>query len=78
MFDMSDQPEKINQGQLDGFFYDGVIQSTNYPDSLQAGKYATQNTGYIRELPLNIPVTFSLLSDWSTLQIGRASCRERV
>ena len=67
MFDMSDQPEKINQGELDGFFYDGVIQSTNYPDSLQAGKYATQNTGYIRELPLNIPVTFSLLSDGSTL-----------
>ena len=64
---MSDQPHKINQGQPDGFFYDGVIQSTNYPNSLQAGEYATLKTGYIRELPLNIPVTFSLLSDGSTL-----------
>ena len=64
---MSDQPNKINQGEPDGFFYDGVIQSTNYPDSLQAEKYPLAIIGAIRKLPLNIPVTFSLLSDGSTL-----------
>ena len=64
---MSDQPSKINQGEPDGFFYDGVIQSTNYPNPLPAEEFALAKIGAIRKLPLNIPVTFSLLSDGSTL-----------
>ena len=59
VFDVSD---KINQDPGSDPIYEGVIQSTNYPNLESAGEFTDDKSGHIRRLPLNMPVTFSLLS----------------
>ena len=59
VFDVSDE---INQDPGRDPIYEGVIQSTNYPNLESAGEFGRDKRGYIRRLPLNMPVTFSLLS----------------
>ena len=55
--------DDINRELKDGFYFEGVIQSTNYPIGGPPTEYNDPKDGYIRHLPDKVPVTFSLLSD---------------
>lgn len=59
VFDVSDE---INLDPGRDPIYEGVIQSTNYPNLESAGESGHDKLGYIRRMPLDMPVTFSLLS----------------
>ena len=67
--------DDINRGLKDGFYFEGVIQSTNYPIGGPPTEFNNSKDGFIRYLPDNKPVTFSLLSD-SSLFTNRSTSVE--